>query len=294
MDDGLFLVTRPKGIYKPAGLEYALSIRITLDSQYPDGEIETRADGSWFLSYHQERSDPAQRDREYANKALMACIHDAVPVGVLRQRPGPKSARPQYDVLGLAVPVDWRDGYFFFESVAGPQRPRGNTPSEVLERLADRQNEDAEQEAPAPGDDYDARLRVYRQIVARRGQAGFRQKLLTAYGATCAVTGCAISEVLEAAHLRPYRGPESHTTPNGLLLRADIHTLLDLQLLAFDPVTRRVLISQNLKHSQYQGLATAVLAEPLSGKQRPTQSTLAAVARDFLAAERLRGGVADV
>lgn len=58
------------------------------------------------------------------------------------------------------VPVAWREGYFVFKSVAGPQGPRGNTLFEVLERLADRQNEDAEEEAPPPGDDYDARLRV--------------------------------------------------------------------------------------------------------------------------------------
>ena len=38
-----------------------------------------------------------------------------------------------------------------------------------------------EQEAPVPGDDYDARARLYRQIAARRGQAQFCAVLLDAY-----------------------------------------------------------------------------------------------------------------
>src|ERR1022692_314143 len=37
LEDGLLLVSKPKGIYKPADLPYALSIRINLDSSYPDG-----------------------------------------------------------------------------------------------------------------------------------------------------------------------------------------------------------------------------------------------------------------
>ena len=34
---GLLLVSKPKGIYKPGDLPYALSIKINLDSQYEDG-----------------------------------------------------------------------------------------------------------------------------------------------------------------------------------------------------------------------------------------------------------------
>ncbi len=50
--------------------------------------------------------------------------------------------------------------------------------------------------------------------------------LLKAYSGRCAVTGCDAEPALEAAHLRPYKGPESNTAANGLLLRSDIHTLL--------------------------------------------------------------------
>ena len=289
LEDGSFLVTRPKGIYKPQDLEYALSVRINLDSRYADGEVLTRTDASWFFNYHQENKDPAARDREYTNRGLMACLRDAVAVGVLRERAVPNGARSEYDVLGLAVPVAWQEGYFFFESLVGPPvAARGDTPSEVLVRLAEQENQDEQDHAPPPRDDYDARLRVQRQITARRGQAGFRRGLMAAYGGRCAATGCAVTAVLEAAHLRPYRGPESNTVTNGLLLRADLHTLLDLQLIAIEPAERRVVISKQLVRSDYADLHGKPLLEPLQPSQRPAEVVLLAMFSAFMEAEGRR------
>lgn len=73
--------------------------------------------------------------------------------------------------------------------------------------------------------------RTLAEIHVRRGQAEFRRALLSAYGARCAVTGSATEAVLEAAHIHPYRGGHTNMVTNGLLLRADIHTLFDLCLL---------------------------------------------------------------
>ena len=131
--------------------------------------------------------------------------------------------------------------------------------------------EDAEH---PPDDDYDARQRVRRQIVRRRGQAQFRSKLIKAYSCRCAVTGCDAEPALEAAHLRPYRGPESNTVTNGLLLRSDIHTLLDLQLLAFSPKTRELVVSRLLAGTQYEKLSGVRLAEPIPKTQRPAQVSI--------------------
>lgn len=69
--DGLLLVSNPKGIYKPGGLPYAVSIRINLDSPYADGMPVPTPGGGWLLSYHQENADPAARDRMYTNRGLM-------------------------------------------------------------------------------------------------------------------------------------------------------------------------------------------------------------------------------
>ncbi|WP_169719739.1 HNH endonuclease, partial [Novosphingobium acidiphilum] len=55
---------------------------------------------------------------------------------------------------------------------------------------------------------------------------------MKAYDGKCAVTSCAIEPLLEAAHIHPYLGPKTNHVTNGMLLRADIHTLFDLGLLA--------------------------------------------------------------
>ena len=40
-----------------------------------------------------------------------------------------------------------------------------------------------------------------------------------------------------------YRGPDSNVVSNGLLLRSDIHTLYDLDLIAIDPDMHEVTLS---------------------------------------------------
>ena len=118
-----------------------------------------------------------------------------------------------------------------------------------------------------------------------RGQAGFRAALLEAYQSRCAVTGCDAAAALEGAHLRPYRGPESNDVTNGLLLRADIHTLFDLRLLAIDPVTRNIVVSKLLTGTQYEPLSTRQLADPAPAWQSPSQETLEIIWQNFREAE---------
>ena len=55
-----------------------------------------------------------------------------------------------------------------------------------------------------PSNVSDTRERTERAIYLRRGQKGFRDALLSAYEGQCVVTGCAVLDVLEAAHIHPY------------------------------------------------------------------------------------------
>lgn len=82
--------------------------------------------------------------------------------------------------------------------------------------------------------DEDGRRKIEQLVVIRQGQPAFRRKLLNAYGRKCAVTGCTIEATLEAAHIRPYWGDITNDVRNGLLLRADIHTLYDLGHIKID------------------------------------------------------------
>lgn len=115
----------------------------------------------------------------------------------------------------------------------------------------------------------DERERATRAICVRRGQSAFRAALMAAYDWRCAVTGCDVADVLEAAHISPYNGPSSNRASNGLLLHADIHTLFDCGLLAIDPNTRQVVIAAKLKGSNYAALAGQILREPKTGSDRP-------------------------
>lgn len=69
---------------------------------------------------------------------------------------------------------------------------------------------------------------LFRKVAVRQGQSAFRDRLMVAYGGRCAVTGCTVEEVLQAAHIEPYSQGRNSSTSNGILLRADIHSLFDL------------------------------------------------------------------
>lgn len=120
-------------------------------------------------------------------------------------------------------------------------------------------------------DDADLQLMVERQIRARRGQAKFRDALRRRYGDRCMVSGCTLVDVLEAAHIIPYRNKSHHHTDNGLLLRADIHTLFDLGLIVIDPESLKVEIDDRVC-KDYGHLNGASLN--CSAKNRPSADAL--------------------
>jgi len=126
----------------------------------------------------------------------------------------------------------------------------------------------------------DARKRTFAAIVQRRGQATFRNALLKAYGGRCAITGCDVLEALEAAHIYPYQGSATNHVSNGLLLRADLHTLFDLGLLTVDPDTMTVIVAGRLKASVYGVHHGKKIELPATPGDRPSGAALARHARE--------------
>jgi putative restriction endonuclease len=118
----------------------------------------------------------------------------------------------------------------------------------------------------------DERESVTRQILARRGQQGFRDKLRLRYGDQCAISGCKILHVLEAAHISPYRGEVDNHVENGLLLRADLHTLFDLDLIGIEPVTLTVHCHPAVNRDEYRELHGRELS--CSRSERPSEQAL--------------------
>jgi hypothetical protein len=114
----------------------------------------------------------------------------------------------------------------------------------------------------------DERKEALRSIKVRSGQGAFREAVLRAYGNRCAITGCDVQEVLEAAHIRPYMGPKSNVVANALCLRADLHRLWDTGRLAIDESTHEVLLDADMIGTDYSLLA----GEPLMIlPDKPTQ-----------------------
>jgi hypothetical protein len=128
----------------------------------------------------------------------------------------------------------------------------------------------------------DEREKKVREIVERRGQPDFRSKLIAAYGGRCAVTSCDAVAALEAAHIIPYYGPQSHHVTNGLLLRADLHTLFDLDLLGIDPDTMTVALAPAIKGTVYSEYEGRKLATPSVATDSPNHEALTIRWKQFL------------
>ena len=120
----------------------------------------------------------------------------------------------------------------------------------------------------------DGRNRIFRQIAQRQGQTGFRNSLLDAYQGRCAITNCNVAETLEAAHIYPYRGVTTNHVTNGLLLRADIHTLFDLGMIAIDTRDFSVVVAGALCGTSYAELEGTQLTLPMQDASRPSERAL--------------------
>lgn len=232
--EGMLLVKKAKGIYKPAGSSLPVSIRISQDGPYLD-KPEFFPDGSWVIRYHEER-DSSQAEPA-GNTALHKAIALAHPVGVILK----VSQTPRlYKILGLGIVTEHAYGFFIVE---GPAQS-APAPAAI--------GPEAGSEAATTAD---MRQRILAEVVRRQGQGKFRQNLMQAYAGRCAMTGCDAPEVLEAAHILPYRGPHSNSVQNGLLLRADLHTLFDLGLAHVCPETWTVQIAPEVAgaYRSFQG-----------------------------------------
>lgn len=121
-----------------------------------------------------------------------------------------------------------------------------------------------------------------RAIMTRRGQSKFRNSLLKAYGETCAISGCKVAQLLEAAHIRPHAEKPNYSVTNGILLRADLHTLFDLGLLALN-AQLRVELAPALLSSEYRKLEGKKIRRSLLPSDTPNKDALEQRYRDFQA-----------
>lgn len=275
LDDGTLLVSKAKGIYKPYWTKYALSVRQSLRGPYPDSDPKFRQDGTWSYWYFQESHNPEYRDTNFTNRGMMECFEDRIPVGVLIQIQ--EKPRSQYRVMGVGLVAGWDNGFFLLEGFSPAGKARECVPRMALNEVMSPDGEELDLEF---GDiditslTTDQRRRTIASIVRRRGRPAFRKSLLEAYQGRCAITGCDAEAALEAAHILPYRGSQTNSLSNGLLLRSDVHTLFDLGLLAVDVERMVVVLSEELEDTAYRSLAGKAVAFPVSPSAKPSLEAL--------------------
>ncbi|MDQ8201214.1 HNH endonuclease [Pelagicoccus enzymogenes] len=145
----------------------------------------------------------------------------------------------------------------------------GNREEQIFsETELENQGEDS-----TPSSQIDAREKAIRAITIRRGQSSFRKKLIKAYEGKCAISGSCVTEILEAAHVIPYNGPETNQPSNGILLRADLHTLFDLGLIGIDE-NLRIVVSKSIRDSEYSKFHDTILNQPNTPNHRLSKQAL--------------------
>ena len=167
---------------------------------------------------------------------------------------------------GIAVPVAGKNSWptvGFTTSAAGQQIIKAVSTFLLNKKPVER---------PSPESKVDPI--VLGTIQCRRGQPEFRQRLLAAYDGRCVITGCSVVEALEAAHIVPYAVDGAYATSNGLLMRADIHTLFDLHLLSICPDKNTVQLNPRLQ-AEYGQFESHVLLTPLNLTDKPARDGLA-------------------
>ena len=124
-----------------------------------------------------------------------------------------KIAKPQYQVKMIAI--------LSGQSVPS-EKNRENTEIGVPQALP---NPDLEKEREMPP--------TYERLM-RPEQRQFRENLIRAYEGSCAITGESTDAVLDASHLPERDYKQGHNRArDGILLRTDLHRLLDAGLMSF-------------------------------------------------------------
>lgn len=265
-------ISRDAGIYIPgrsqvtfrSGKRYALSVHSNEHGPYADRSPLSLADGTWILDYAaHEGSDESQG----YNAALMNCMADGIPLGVFTKKNG------GYQVLGLAFIERYNSVSRMF-TLHGPVNPsteaRGAFYLPGFDSLPK-----GEQTVLETADQGDDRIYAIAWQVRREQQGLFRSNLLAAYDGSCAITHTDVEQVLQAAHINPYRGKKSQIVQNGILLRADIHLLYDAHLISVDPDDMRIRVSDKLESSGYEALSGCRLREPTDPLLAPSRDLLA-------------------
>lgn len=259
------------------------NIQVDIQARSTDYDIGTlrfgsnagRRGGEWLI-----RDQYSNRHPEWSDAAgFPTSYDDANPPYVLVLRVGGNfharfaSAR-QLAAMRASLPEQMVGDYKGIARVTPGLLRQFQIPNATLTEVFIEQAAEGGPGAFDPSDLTDGRRKVFAAVLRRQGQQEFRSRLLREYAGQCAITRTATPYVLEAAHITPYLGRRTNSMSNGLILRADVHTLFDLALISIDPSQREVRVSRSLNGSPYVDFHGEPLMTPLSASARPSEAAL--------------------
>lgn len=100
-----------------------------------------------------------------------------------------------------------------------------------------------------------------RSVRERPGQRRFKLRVFQRYGPRCPLSGIAVPEMIEAAHLRPDAEDGTDDPRNGLPLNAALHRAYDAHLFAIEPETLNVVTRPQGPTLEELGIVTPHLRE---------------------------------
>lgn len=267
---------------KPAK-RYVLSIHSEGQKWYDDKDVIYRQDGTWIFDYRAQAPKGDPRRAQSYNEDLMNCLRDGVPVGVMVK------GSNGYKILGLAYVEKYNSAMKMF-TLHGPVNIETEDAGAFVEEEGSLYTLDESDELLHWTDLDERKVATYERVV-REGQEKFREDVMAAYDGACALTGVTIPEVLQAAHIDPYRGRHTQIVSNGILLRSDIHLLYDAQLLGIAPESHIIELSDKLIGSPYERLAREIAGKgsrrlriPQDPRLAPREELLSSHYKEFLAA----------
>ena len=254
------LINPQRGIFKPASMQYLLSVRTVYPSTgrrvWYDDQREVHAQierGDELVDYAFMGADPNAADNRWLREARDAQIPILYFLGVAPQR---------YTAIWPTYVADW-------------------VPNELKARLAFGTPATTVQAFTLPA--APERRYALRLVRQRLHQAVFREAVLAAYGNRCAISGLPEPRLLDAAHIIADRDEMGQPlVTNGLPLSKIHHAAFDANLIGVDPNYRihvsDVLLSMEdgpLFEHGIKGMAGRTINFPLRPADYPDKDRLA-------------------
>lgn len=274
-----------RGIHKPSGQRYAISVTVANSSLYGEDSIHQLDDNTWVIRYcEHHRCSGAKPGSPIYNKSLFSCLQDGIPVGVFYK------LRSEYQCLGLAFLESYDTATGFF-TLHGPVHKNS---FDSLSPITSQEINAALKRAgitiapnafdnDLPTFDYPStpnmttiEIDSVRRDVQSTRQASFRRDLLAAYDYRCAISGYDTVPALTATYISSYLGAASNKPSAGILLRADLSTLYRQSLISINPETYEVAVGNCLRNSSYSHFDRRRIILPDCDAFKPSRSRLEA------------------